>query len=304
MVRAMEKLRVRRMGVQVHWAPSSIFREMVAKRATLLWAEAEAMAMAVLASTDLLRVSEAIVIRRKEQGVLRFFGVNNKVGWQVQPMFPWAGRWLEFLHRGRQRHMGRTEHSGSCGSMRELEEPFKLFLEQTSWPELRWHNLRRLGAAQLWASGCRGSTLQLAGGWGTPTIALHYATPAHSWACEERCPQPVPVYEEDAVQANMGTWCSQHWWAAWIRKEVRDSGLGRRHGERLGEEKSKQAGAKRPRTVESQNRRSQSDRQAQRSMTQRENISSRKEMLMMVKGQGPYTGVLKRTRITRRVAGC
>ena len=43
----------------------------------------------------------------------------------------------------------------------------------------------------------------------------------------------------------MGTRCSQHWWAAWIRKEVRNSGLGRRHGERLGEEK---VGAKRRRT--------------------------------------------------------
>ena len=49
MVRAMEKLRVRRMGVRVRWAPSSIFREMVAKRATMSWPKAEAMAMAVLA---------------------------------------------------------------------------------------------------------------------------------------------------------------------------------------------------------------------------------------------------------------
>ena len=35
MVIAMEKLRVRRLGVQVCWAPSSIFRETVPKRATL-----------------------------------------------------------------------------------------------------------------------------------------------------------------------------------------------------------------------------------------------------------------------------
>ena len=47
MVRVVEKLRIRRMGVQVRWAPSSIFPKMVAKRATLSWAQAEALALAV-----------------------------------------------------------------------------------------------------------------------------------------------------------------------------------------------------------------------------------------------------------------
>ena len=56
------------------------------------------MALAVLACTNLLRVSEAIRIRRKEQRVLEFFGVKNRVGWHMQPLGPWAGRWLEFLH--------------------------------------------------------------------------------------------------------------------------------------------------------------------------------------------------------------
>ena len=141
MVRAMENLRIRRMGVQVRWAPSSIFREMVAKRATLSWAEAEAMVMAVLACTNLLRISEAITTRGKEQGVLEFFGVKNRVGWHVQPVGPWAGRWLEFLHWGRQRHTGRIEHSGNFGSLQELEEQFKILVAQTSWPELRCHSL-------------------------------------------------------------------------------------------------------------------------------------------------------------------
>ena len=64
----------------------------------------------------------------------------------------------------------------------EISEACKSWklVAQTSWPELRWHSLRRLEAARLWASGCRGSTLQLAGGWKTPTVALHYATPEHS----------------------------------------------------------------------------------------------------------------------------
>ena len=50
------------------------------------------MAMAVLACTNLLRIGEAITIRRKEQGVLEFFGVKNNVGWHIQPVGPWAGR--------------------------------------------------------------------------------------------------------------------------------------------------------------------------------------------------------------------
>ena len=138
------------MVVQVRWAPSSIFREMVAQRATLSWAEGEAMAMAVLASTNLLRVSEAITVRRKEQGVLEFFGVKNRMGWHVQPVGPWTRRWLEFLHRGRQRHTGRMEHSGNFGSVRELEEQFRNLVAHASWSELRWHSLQRIGTAQLW----------------------------------------------------------------------------------------------------------------------------------------------------------
>ena len=121
MFRAMEKLRIRRTGVQVRWAPSAIFRVMVAKRATLSWAEAEAMAMAVLAGTNLLCVSEAIMIRTKEQGVCEFLGVKNIVGWHMQPVGPWGGRYLEFLHWGRQRHTGRAEQCGNFGSVRELE---------------------------------------------------------------------------------------------------------------------------------------------------------------------------------------
>ena len=109
MVKAMEKLQVRRIGVQVRWAPSSIFGEMVTKRAMQSWAKA----MAVLACTNLLRVSEAITMQRKGHGVLEFFGVKNRVGWHVQPVGPWAGRWLEFLRWGRQKHTGRTEHSGN-----------------------------------------------------------------------------------------------------------------------------------------------------------------------------------------------
>ena len=186
--------------------------------------------MPVLACTNLLRVSEAITRRRKEHRVLEFFGVKNGVGWHVQQVGPRAGRWLEFLHWGRQKCTGRTEHSGNIQNLLELEEQFTLLVAQTSWPELRWHRLRRLRAAQLWASGCRGSTLQLPGGWKTPTVVLHYATPGHSWIYEERSPQPVPVYEDELMQTHMGTWCSHHWWAAWIRKEVYDSGPGKCHG--------------------------------------------------------------------------
>ena len=30
-------------------------------------------------------------------------------------------------------------------------------------------------------------------------MGLHYATLGHSWIYEERCPQPVPAYEEDSI---------------------------------------------------------------------------------------------------------
>uniref|UniRef100_A0A7S4LMB7 Uncharacterized protein n=1 Tax=Eutreptiella gymnastica TaxID=73025 RepID=A0A7S4LMB7_9EUGL len=249
MVKVVEKLRIRRMGVQIRWAPSSIFPEVVAKRATLSWAEAETLAiLAILASTNVLRISEAITICRKEKGVMEFYGVKNRVGWHGQPVGPLATQWLEFIHMGRQRQTGRTEYSGNFGSVEELEASFKLLVAPTTWPELRWHSLRRLGAAQLWANGCRGGTLQLAGGWKTPTVALHYATPGHSWIFEDRGRQPVPVVEGDEIHTRMGTWSSTTWWAAWIRKDVRDSGLGRRDGETLGGEKQKATGAKRQRT--------------------------------------------------------
>ena len=71
---------------------------MVAKRATLSSGEVEALALAVLASTNLLRVGEEYTVRRKEQGVLDFFGVKNRVAWHVQPLGPWARRWPELLH--------------------------------------------------------------------------------------------------------------------------------------------------------------------------------------------------------------
>ena len=75
---------------------------------------------------------------------------------------------------------GETSHRGNFGSAKELEKRFNLLVAKTPWPKLRWHSLRRLGAAQLWVNGCRVSTLRLAGGWKTHTVALHYATPGHS----------------------------------------------------------------------------------------------------------------------------
>ena len=52
------------------------------------------------------------------------------------------------------------------------------------------------------------------------------------------------MVDEDNIQTHLGTWSGRRWWAARIRKEVRETGFGRRHGERLGEEGTKHAGAK------------------------------------------------------------
>ena len=129
MVGAVEKLPIRRMGVQVHWAPSLIFREMVAKRATLSWAEVEAMALVVLACTKLSRVSEAITIRRKEQGVCSFRGqeqsgmaraAGGSMG-RAMARVPALGKAAAHGQDGRTR-AGRstTEISGRCKSWKSI----------------------------------------------------------------------------------------------------------------------------------------------------------------------------------------
>ena len=49
-------------GVQIRWVPALTLSEMVATRATLSREHAEAMAMVILASTNLLWISEAVTI--------------------------------------------------------------------------------------------------------------------------------------------------------------------------------------------------------------------------------------------------
>ena len=98
-------------GVQVRWPPTWIFSEMVTTRAALSWEHAKAMAMAILASTNLLRISEAVTIRRKERRVVEFYGDKNKVGWHAHPVGPRPSLWLEFLHNGRLQRVGSAEYS-------------------------------------------------------------------------------------------------------------------------------------------------------------------------------------------------
>ena len=50
------------------------------QRAPVSRVKAEALALPVLFVTNLLRVSEAITLRREEQGALEFFGFNNRGG--------------------------------------------------------------------------------------------------------------------------------------------------------------------------------------------------------------------------------
>ena len=51
------------------------------------------------------------------------------------------------------------------------------------------------------------------------------------------------MVEGDEIHTRMGIWSSTTWWVAGIRKDVRDSGLGRRDGETLGGEKQEATGA-------------------------------------------------------------
>ena len=127
--------------------------------ATLSCEHAEAMAMAVLASTQLLRINEAVTIRRKERGVVDFYGVENWVGWHAQLVGPWPSLWLEFLHNSRLQRAGNAECNTNSGCARDPEKAFAKLVARTSTPKMRWHSLCRMAAAQIWASGCRGSAL-------------------------------------------------------------------------------------------------------------------------------------------------
>ena len=89
-----------------------------------------------------------------------------------------------------------------------------------------------------------------AGGWlEDPAIALHYATPSHSWMFERTREQPVPVLEFGVIHMTWGKWSNSHWWPTWLCKEIRDARCGRRDGEIMGEPKRGTMGSKRQRTT-------------------------------------------------------
>ena len=43
---------------------------------------------------------------------------------------------------------------------------------------------------------------------------------------ESRRRQPVPVRSGGEYEASYGLWTSGHWWATWMRREIRELGLG------------------------------------------------------------------------------
>ena len=59
----------------------------------------------------------------------------------------------------------------------------------------------------------------------------------------------MPVSEFGVIHTTQGKLSSRHRWPAWLRKEIRDAGPGRRDGELVGEPKKGTMGAKRPRTT-------------------------------------------------------
>ena len=244
---------------------------MVAKRATLSWKEAEALAQAVLASTNLLRISEAVKVRWKGQGIVEFYEVKNMIGWHAQPMERGQADGSNSCTRAGYSTRGDLNIVATSEAHKSWKTNSSFWWHRHPGPNCAGTASGGLGRPSCGPAAAGGVTLQLAGGWKTPTSALHYATPGHSWIFEERGQQPVPVVDEDNIQTRLGTWSGQHWWAACIRKEVRDSGLGRHHGEVLGDERTKCAGAKR-RCV-----RGESDSEIAKRMARREEDDSEEE---------------------------
>ena len=92
----------------------------------------------------------------------------------------------------------------------------------------------------------------------------------------ERRPQPVPVYEGDAIQANMGTWCSIGGQRGFVKRSVIQSladVAGRGWVKRSRNRQVQNADAR----VVSQTRRLQSNCQEKKRMTPRQNINLRTE---------------------------
>ena len=207
------------------------------------------MGLAILSITNLLRVGEAFTVAKTGPGQMSFQGEKSRAGENTQDVGPWASRWLDFITREREKRGHKTDKASCFQTASDLEAHWVSMVTGTPMQHLRWHALRRGGAAELWASGARGPILMLAGGWQTAPVAMAYAKPTHAWKFLERHAQPIPVVTEDGFAVVYGDWSALQWWPHWLRKEVRDAGRGGvAHGDVLGAAGTAWRSAKRRRT--------------------------------------------------------
>ena len=116
-----------------------------------------------------------------------FLGEKSRHGLQHQEVGLLVKRWLAFIDR-EQKVRGHLEDvSANFASTVPPERTWVKFVENTQHKALRWHSLRRLQAAQLWALGASVQVLQLAGGWRSQQVVYHFAKPQHAWQYERPC---------------------------------------------------------------------------------------------------------------------
>jgi hypothetical protein len=181
-----------------------------------LW---EAICLAILSACHLLRISEALTVKRTPDGKLYFRGCKSRSGEHTVEPGPYATRWLRCLAQIR-RKRGVSASSCFFAKPDALQNALRELTKGTKYRDFRWHALRRFGAAQLHASGLRLPLLQIYGGWACPREALRYAQPDSSWEFISRTSAPSPVLEGGVFKAVWGTWTSGSLWSPWVRREL------------------------------------------------------------------------------------
>jgi hypothetical protein len=187
----------------------------------------ECVSLAVLSGAFLLRISEALTVRRTTSGAIYFRGSKSRAGEHTIECGPLAQRWLDFMYRWRRAH-GRSADEPCFPSTDRLQRQFQELTKGSDLRELRWHAFRRFGAAQLFSSGLRLSLLQVYGGWHSSREAARYAHAPSSWRFLAKADAKTPSLSGTTVNAVAGEWHSRALWSTWVRRELQGSDAGPR----------------------------------------------------------------------------
>jgi hypothetical protein len=106
-----------------------------------------------------------------------------------------------------------------------LEGRFAELAARTSSPHLRWHGLRRYGAASLWAEGVPLEAICLWGGWRSAAVARTYCLAPPGCQHHETFQLAVPQPDTDAGEIAMAPRrvAISAWWPAWLNAKRRQA---------------------------------------------------------------------------------